>query len=171
MDTERPSPLTNACRRKGQIARDHIAINQRMIDAMGQTRNRALHRQMGGAQNVQRINLCHRGMRNRHIGTLKISAYNASRFFALNFLESFRPSGMRAGSKTTAAAVTGPANGPRAPPHPHPPHGRQSLSRTQNQARRHPPSSRKINLRRRPQIPKEFKTSRGSIAASFNQSE
>ena len=43
----------------------------------------------------------------------RIGSKSASRCAALSFLESSRPSGMRAGSRITAAATTGPAQGPR----------------------------------------------------------
>jgi len=42
-----------------------------------------------------------------------ISAASASRRFSVSFLESLRPAIGRAGSRITAAAVTGPASGPR----------------------------------------------------------
>ena len=41
------------------------------------------------------------------------SAYNASRLRALIFLESSKPTHVKPSGKTTAAAETGPANGPR----------------------------------------------------------
>jgi hypothetical protein len=42
-----------------------------------------------------------------------ISISSRSRAFSLSFLESFSPLGMALGSRMTAAAVTGPAQGPR----------------------------------------------------------
>ena len=41
------------------------------------------------------------------------SSAKAARRRAVSFLESFRPSGMQLTSRITAAAVTGPASGPR----------------------------------------------------------
>ena len=43
----------------------------------------------------------------------QIFSYSFSRSAASSFLESFRPRGMRLGSRMTAAATTGPASGPR----------------------------------------------------------
>ena len=43
----------------------------------------------------------------------RISASSAARAAAVSALESFRPTGIRRGSRITAAAVTGPAQGPR----------------------------------------------------------
>ena len=115
----RPPRSTGTCRRPSRWRwpgraglGQGIAVDQRVIDR-GQTGKRAGHGQQAGAADVEAVDLGDAGPAKRHLGMFQKQASKALRRRGVSRLESFNPSGMTAGSSTTAAAVTGPANGPR----------------------------------------------------------
>ena len=104
----RPAPRTGGHARPAGT----VAVDQRQVGRAGSPAT-ARHRQVRGAQDVELVDLGDAGMGDRDHGRAPDRRVRASRRFAVTCLESFSPSGMRTGSRITAAAVTGPASGPR----------------------------------------------------------
>src|SRR6056297_849101 len=113
MDKDLPSPLTTAC--AGSCRPRGIRLPS--ISAMsGGVASPAIARSIARCEARRMLSLSISSTEAWAMETSampRIASCSTARRLAVRRLESFRPSGMREMSSTTAAAVTGPARGPR----------------------------------------------------------
>lgn len=86
IDSDLASPLTTASQGRTSPFGDQIAVDQQVIRRRVQRRHRALHRQMGGAQNIQGINLFDRCVGNGRLRAGQDPAFQCLTLFQAQFL-------------------------------------------------------------------------------------
>ena len=115
IESDSPSPLTMASYGNREIP-DRQAVDQAVIGRRIQRLDRPAHREMGGAQDVEAVDFLAIGRGDRP-NDVRISGEFVRRaprvWSALIFLESSSPGRRKTAGRMTAAAATGPANGPR----------------------------------------------------------
>jgi hypothetical protein len=97
----------------GQVLRHHVAVDQHRIGGAGQPQHSTAHGAEGCLQNVDRVDRVDRAEGERNVGGRQSFAKTASRCAGDSSFESAMPFGIFFGLRTTAAATTGPASGPR----------------------------------------------------------
>ena len=68
IDNERASPFTTACGRAGQVARQEVAVDQRMVGTDRERGKRPAHGQVRGAEDVHGVDLVHAGFADADLG-------------------------------------------------------------------------------------------------------